>query len=109
MSRGVAIIIRAPCLRCQGGSIASYATDNAALKVPFWQMVFKNVRLFVLGSDDFPREAKTQGSAANAQAFQPRDFLTSSLRRVRQTSQHSQVASQAPDKFPSAEAGCLEQ
>jgi NADPH2:quinone reductase len=43
----------------QGGSIASYATDNAALKVPFWQMVFKNIRLFFLGSDDFPKEAKS--------------------------------------------------
>ena len=43
-----------------GGSIASYATDNATPKVPFWQMVFKNIRLFFLGSDDFPREAKIQ-------------------------------------------------
>ena len=41
-----------------GGSIASYATDNATPKIPFWQMVFKNIRLFFLGSDDFPREAK---------------------------------------------------
>ena len=42
----------------QGGSIASYATDNAAPKIPVWQMVFKNIRLFFLGSDDFPKEAK---------------------------------------------------
>lgn len=41
-----------------GGSIATYATDNAAPKIPFWQMVFKNMRLFFLGSDDFPLEAK---------------------------------------------------
>jgi NADPH:quinone reductase len=45
-----------------GGSIASYATDNAAPKIPFWQMVFKNVRLFFLGSDDFPKEAKMQAA-----------------------------------------------
>jgi NADPH2:quinone reductase len=44
------------------GSIASYATDNAAPKIPFWQMVFKNIRLFFLGSDDFPREAKLQAA-----------------------------------------------
>ena len=37
-----------------GGSIASYATDNPAPKIPFWQMVFKNVRVHFLGSDDFP-------------------------------------------------------
>lgn len=41
-----------------GGSIASYATDNATPEIPFWLMVFKNVRLFFLGSDDFPKEAK---------------------------------------------------
>jgi NADPH:quinone reductase len=46
----------------QGGSIASYATDNAAPKIPFWQMVFKNIRLFFLGSDDFPKEAKLQAA-----------------------------------------------
>lgn len=45
-----------------GGSIASYATDNATPKIPFWQMVFKNVRLFFLGSDDFPKEAKQQAA-----------------------------------------------
>jgi NADPH2:quinone reductase len=45
-----------------GGSIASYATDNAAPKIPFWQMVFKNVRVFFLGSDDFPKEAKLQAA-----------------------------------------------
>jgi NADPH:quinone reductase len=41
-----------------GGSIASYATDNETSKIPFWQMVFKNIRLFFLGSDDFPKDAK---------------------------------------------------
>jgi len=46
----------------QGGSIATYATDNAAPKIPFWQMVFKNIRTFFLGSDDFPTEAKTQAA-----------------------------------------------
>lgn len=44
------------------GSIASYATDNATPKIPFWQMVFKNVRVFFLGSDDFPKEAKQQAA-----------------------------------------------
>lgn len=41
-----------------GGSIGSYATDNATPKIPFWLMVFKNIRVFFLGSDDFPAEAK---------------------------------------------------
>jgi NADPH2:quinone reductase len=46
----------------QGGSIASYATDNATPKIPFWQMVFKNIRVFLLGSDDFPKESKLQAA-----------------------------------------------
>jgi NADPH:quinone reductase len=45
-----------------GGSIASYATDTSAPKVPVWQMIFKNIRLFFLGSDDFPKEAKLQAA-----------------------------------------------
>jgi NADPH2:quinone reductase len=46
----------------QGGSIASYATDNATPKIPFWQMVFKNIRVFLLGSDDFSKESKLQAA-----------------------------------------------
>jgi NADPH2:quinone reductase len=45
-----------------GGSIASYATDNPAPNIPFWQMVFKNIRVYFLGSDDFPKEAKAQAA-----------------------------------------------
>lgn len=46
----------------QGGSIASYATDNATPKIPFWLMVFKNIRVYFLGSDDFPKETKTKAT-----------------------------------------------
>jgi NADPH:quinone reductase len=41
------------------GSIASYATNVASPAIPFWLMVFKNIRLFFLGSDDFSTEEKT--------------------------------------------------
>ena len=41
-----------------GGSIATYASNIEKLDIPFWPMVFKNIRLFFLGSDDFPRKAK---------------------------------------------------
>ncbi len=44
------------------GSVATYATDKATRTIPFWQMVFKNTRLYFLGSDDFPREAKMQAA-----------------------------------------------
>jgi NADPH2:quinone reductase len=42
------------------GSIASYANESADPKIPFWQLVFKNIRVFFLGSDDFPKEAKLE-------------------------------------------------
>jgi NADPH2:quinone reductase len=45
-----------------GGSIASYATDNATPRIPVWQMIFQNIRLFFLGSDDFPKEAKLRAA-----------------------------------------------
>jgi NADPH2:quinone reductase len=41
-----------------GGSLATYATGEPQPRVPFWELVFKNVRFFFLGSDDFPAEAK---------------------------------------------------
>lgn len=37
----------------QRGSIAAYATGDPNPPLPFWPMVFKNLRLFLLGSDDF--------------------------------------------------------
>jgi NADPH2:quinone reductase len=45
-----------------GGSVATYATDSATPKIPFWSMVFKNIGLFFLGSDDFPKDAKTSAA-----------------------------------------------
>ncbi len=48
----------------QGGSIATYATGDATPTIPFWPLVFKNVRLYFLGSDDFPIAAKTAAASA---------------------------------------------
>jgi NADPH2:quinone reductase len=42
----------------QGGSLAAYATGQPSPPLPFWQLVFNNIRVFFLGSDDFPVEAK---------------------------------------------------
>lgn len=41
-----------------GGSIAAYATDVATPLIPFWSLLFKNARIFLVGSDDVPVEAK---------------------------------------------------
>ncbi len=46
-----------------GGSIATYATGDAAPAIPFWPLVFANIRVFFLGSDDFPAAAKAAAAA----------------------------------------------
>jgi NADPH2:quinone reductase len=45
-----------------GGSLAAYATGDPAPVIPFWPLVFKNIRVFFLGSDDFPAEAKAEAA-----------------------------------------------
>jgi len=47
-----------------GGSIATYATGEPTPAIPFWPLVFKNVRVFFLGGDDFPAEAKLVAARA---------------------------------------------
>lgn len=37
-----------------GGSIAAFATGAERPAIPFWPLLFKNARIFLLGSDDFP-------------------------------------------------------
>lgn len=48
----------------QGGSVATYATGNPTPTIQFWPLVFKNVTVFFLGSDDFPTEAKIDAASA---------------------------------------------
>jgi NADPH2:quinone reductase len=40
------------------GTIAAYATSSDRPDFPFWPMLFDNVTIRLLGSDDFPAEAK---------------------------------------------------
>ncbi|MGB8885255.1 MAG: NADPH:quinone reductase [Candidatus Korobacteraceae bacterium] len=54
----------------QGGSIATYATNAPKSEIPVWQLVFKNVRLFFIGSDDVPAEAKLEATRAINQALE---------------------------------------
>jgi NADPH:quinone reductase len=42
----------------QAGSIATYATNTPMPETPVWQLVFVNARLFFVGNDDVPAEAK---------------------------------------------------
>lgn len=41
-----------------GGSIATFATDDPSATIPFWQLVFDNITVHFMGSDDFPISAK---------------------------------------------------
>jgi NADPH:quinone reductase len=54
----------------QGGSIATYATNAPTPEIPFWQLVFMNARIFFVGSDDVPSDAKLDATRAINQALE---------------------------------------
>lgn len=54
----------------QSGSIATYATNSSMAEIPVWQLVFINARLFFVGSDDIPAEAKSEAARALNRAFE---------------------------------------
>jgi NADPH:quinone reductase len=45
-----------------GATIAAYATRADRTELPFWTLLFNNVTLRLMGSDDFPAEAKRQAA-----------------------------------------------
>ena len=45
-----------------GGSIATYATNAPRPEIPFWPLVFANVRIDFLGSDDFSPESQARAA-----------------------------------------------
>jgi NADPH:quinone reductase len=54
----------------QAGSIATYATNTPMPETPVWQLVFVNARLFFVGSDDVPADAKIEATRAINQALE---------------------------------------
>jgi NADPH2:quinone reductase len=54
----------------QGGSIATYATNTPIAEIPVWQLGFINARLFFVGSDDVPPEAKSEAARDINQALE---------------------------------------
>jgi NADPH2:quinone reductase len=46
-----------------GGVIAAYASRDGQPSFPFWPMLFDNLTIRLLGSDDFPADAKRQAAA----------------------------------------------
>ena len=57
-------------LLSQDGSIAAYATNAPRPEIPFWQLGFVNARIFFVGSDDVPADAKIGATRAINQAFE---------------------------------------
>jgi NADPH2:quinone reductase len=51
------------------GSIATYATDVGTPSIPFWPLLFKNIRIDFLGSDDFAAEDKMKAAHAVNEAL----------------------------------------
>lgn len=49
-------------LVAQGGTIAAYASPADRPELPFWPLLFANVTLRLLGSDDIPPKAKAQAA-----------------------------------------------
>lgn len=47
-----------------GGSIATYATNQNPASIPFWELVFKNISVYFLGSDDFTAHSKLNAAKA---------------------------------------------
>jgi NADPH2:quinone reductase len=45
------------------GTIAAYATRDDRPDLPFWPMLFDNITIRLLGSDDFPAMARHQATA----------------------------------------------
>ena len=54
----------------QGGAIATYATNVPTPEIPVWELVFLNARIFFIGSDDIPTEAKMEAARAINQALE---------------------------------------
>jgi NADPH2:quinone reductase len=46
----------------QVGSVATYATNTPMPETPVWQLVFVNAKIFFVGSDDVPAEAKIEAT-----------------------------------------------
>jgi NADPH:quinone reductase len=51
------------------GSVATYATDEGEPAIPFWPLLFKNIRVDFLGSDDFAAADKAEAAWAVNEAL----------------------------------------
>lgn len=57
-------------LLAPGASIAAYATHEASPRIPFWELLFKNIAIHLVGSDDVPVSAKLAACSALNEAIE---------------------------------------
>ena len=99
----------------QGGSLATYATGDPAPSIPFWPLVFKNIRLFFLGSDDFPAEAKATAEKEEAEAKEAEELAelarleaeeaAETAERERAEAEAAKAATETPKRGPGRPPG----
>jgi NADPH2:quinone reductase len=53
-----------------GGSISAYATHAATPHIPFWELLFKNVSIHLVGSDDVSSDIKVDAAHALNRAIE---------------------------------------
>ncbi|WP_297798487.1 NADPH:quinone reductase [uncultured Eudoraea sp.] len=53
----------------QGGTIATYASNESPASIPFWPLVFSNISIHFLGSDDFSDASKRAAARDLAEAL----------------------------------------
>ena len=53
----------------QGGTIAAYASNESPASIPFWPLVFSNISIHFLGSDDFDEASKRAAAKDLAEAL----------------------------------------
>jgi NADPH2:quinone reductase len=51
-------------LLATGGSVACFASGSPTPSIPFWPLLFKNISVHFIGSDDLPPAAKAEAAAA---------------------------------------------
>jgi NADPH2:quinone reductase len=51
-------------------SISAYASHAATPQIPFWELLFKNVSIHLVGSDDVPMDTKSAAAKALNEAVE---------------------------------------
>ena len=88
-----------------GGTIAAYASDAEPVpRLPFWPLLFKNVTIRLVGSDDLPEEAERRAveeiaSCLEAGVLHPRIALACPSNESRRPTRRSREGGPAVGSY----------